>query len=48
MKDGRWVIIADSQFTHEKQGLEAVKQALPDAPPFRASEFFKVDESSGW
>ncbi len=36
MKDGRWVTIADSQFTHEKQGLEAVKQLLPDAPPFRA------------
>ena len=27
MKDGRWVTIADSQFAHEKQGLDAVKQA---------------------
>ena len=26
MKNGRWVTIAESQFAHEKQGLEAVRQ----------------------
>lgn len=47
MKDGRWVTIADSQFPHEKQGLEAVKQALPDAPPFRAWANFEFRENRG-
>lgn len=47
MKDGRWVTIADSQFTHEKQGLEAVKQALPDAPPFRAWANFEFRDNRG-
>ncbi|MES3637281.1 BREX system serine/threonine kinase PglW [Mycobacterium intracellulare] len=47
MKDGRWVTIADSQFAHEKQGLDAVKQALPDAPPFRAWANFEFRDSRG-
>ncbi len=32
MKDGHWVTIAESQFTHEKQGLEMVIALLTDAP----------------
>lgn len=47
MKDGRWVTIADSQFSHEKQGLDAVKQALPDAPPFRAWSNFEFRDNRG-
>lgn len=47
MKDGRWVTIADSQFAHEKQGLDAVKQALPDAPPFRAWANFEFRDNRG-
>lgn len=47
MKDGRWVTIADSQFSHEKQGLDAVKQALPDAPPFRAWANFEFRDNRG-
>lgn len=47
MKDGRWVTIADSQFTHEKQGLEAVKQLLPDAAPFRAWANFEFRDNRG-
>jgi hypothetical protein len=47
VKDGRWVTIADSQFPHERQGLEAVKQLLPDAPPFRAWANFEFRDSRG-
>jgi serine/threonine protein kinase len=47
VKDGRWVTIAESQFVHEKQGLEAVKQALPDAPPFRAWANFEFRDNRG-
>ena len=47
MKDGRWVTIADSQFPHEKQGLEIVKALLPDAPPFRAWANFEFRDNRG-
>ena len=47
VKDGRWVQIADSQFAHEKQGLDAVKQLLPDAPPFRAWANFEFRDNRG-
>lgn len=47
MKDGRWVTIAESQFAHEKQGLEIVKQLLPDAPPFRAWSNFEFRDNRG-
>lgn len=47
MKDGRWVTIADSQFAHEKEGLAAVKQALPDAAPFRAWANFEFRDNRG-
>jgi hypothetical protein len=33
VKDGRWVQIAESQFAHEQQGLDAIKESLPDAAP---------------
>lgn len=47
MKDGRWVTIADSQFVHEREGLAAIKQALPDAPPFRAWANFEFRDNRG-
>jgi serine/threonine protein kinase len=47
VKDGRWVTIADSQFAHEKQGLDAVRQLLPDAPPFRAWANFEFRDNRG-
>ena len=47
MKDGRWVTIAESQFAHEKQGLDIVKQLLPDAPPFRAWSNFEFRDNRG-
>jgi len=47
VKDGRWVTIADSQFVHEKEGLAAVKQALPDAAPFRAWANFEFRDNRG-
>ncbi|MGV0850447.1 BREX system serine/threonine kinase PglW [Mycolicibacterium phlei] len=47
MKDGRWVTIAESQFDHEKQGLEAVKRILPDTEPFRAWANFEFRDNRG-
>ena len=47
MRDGRWVTVAESQFAHEKQGLEIVKALLPDAPPFRAWSNFEFRDSRG-
>lgn len=47
MKDGRWVQIAESQFAHEQQGLDAIKEALPDAPPFRAWANFEFRDNRG-
>jgi len=47
VKDGRWVTIAESQFDHEKQGLEAVKRILPDAEPFRAWANFEFRDNRG-
>lgn len=47
MKDGRWVTIAESQFAHEQQGLEIVKQLLPDAAPFRAWANFEFRDNRG-
>jgi hypothetical protein len=47
VKDGRWVQITESQFTHEQQGLHAVKEALPDAPPFRAWANFECRDNRG-
>jgi len=47
VKDGRWVTIAESQFAHEKQGLEIVKALLPDASPFRAWANFEFRDNRG-
>ncbi|HPZ95860.1 MAG TPA: BREX system serine/threonine kinase PglW [Mycobacterium sp.] len=47
MKDGRWVTIAESQFAHEKQGLEIVKALLPDTAPFRAWANFEFRDNRG-
>ena len=45
MKDGRWVQVAASQFDHEKKGLAAVKELLPDAPPYRAWANFEFRDN---
>lgn len=47
MRDGRWLQIAESQFAHEQQGLDAIKEALPDAPPFRAWANFEFRDNRG-
>ncbi|BBU22943.1 BREX system serine/threonine kinase PglW [Mycobacterium xenopi] len=47
MKDGRWVQIAESQFAHEQQGLDAIKRILPDAAPFRAWANFEFRDNRG-
>ncbi|WP_283607113.1 BREX system serine/threonine kinase PglW [Mycolicibacterium poriferae] len=47
MKDDRWVQIAESQFAHEQEGLDLVKQALPDAAPYRAWANFEFRDSRG-
>ncbi|MCV7434924.1 BREX system serine/threonine kinase PglW [Mycolicibacterium bacteremicum] len=47
MRDDRWVQIAESQFAHEQAGLDLVKQALPDAPPYRAWANFEFRDNRG-
>jgi hypothetical protein len=47
VKDGRWVTIAESEFDHEKRGLEAIKKILPDAEPFRAWANFEFRDNRG-
>ena len=47
MRDGRWVEVSPSQFDHERHGLELVKQALPDAAPYRAWANFEFRDNRG-
>ena len=47
MRDDRWVQIAESQFAHEQEGLDLVKQALPDAAPYRAWANFEFRDNRG-
>ncbi len=47
VKDGRWVTVAESEFDHEKQGLEAIKKILPDTEPFRAWANFEFRDKKG-
>ena len=46
-EQGRWVEVSPSQFTYETEGLEIVRQLLPDQPPFRAWSNFEFRDSRG-
>lgn len=43
----RWVEVSSSQFPHEADGLDIVRQLLPDESPFRAWSNFEFRDSRG-
>lgn len=43
----RWVEVSPSQFTHEAEGLDLVRDILPDESPFRAWSNFEFRDSRG-
>ena len=45
--EGRWVEVSPSQFTHETEGLELVRDLLPDQSPFRAWSNFEFRDGRG-
>ncbi|MFE2297483.1 BREX system serine/threonine kinase PglW [Streptomyces sp. NPDC059445] len=47
MRDGRWVTVAESEFDHERRGLEAIREKLPDSDPWRAWSNFTFTANTG-
>lgn len=47
MRDDRWETVTESEFQHERQGLEAIREKLPDSEPWRAWSNFTFTASSG-
>ncbi|MEV7411881.1 BREX system serine/threonine kinase PglW [Streptomyces althioticus] len=47
MREGRWVTVTESEFEHERRGLEAIRQKLPDADPWRAWSNFTFTANTG-
>ncbi|WP_327066321.1 BREX system serine/threonine kinase PglW [Kitasatospora sp. NBC_01302] len=47
MRDGRWVTVTDSEFPHERRGLEAIREKLPNADPWRAWSNFTFTANTG-
>jgi serine/threonine protein kinase len=47
MEEGRWVTVTPSQFQHEREALEYVRQLLPDAEPYRAWSNFTFTANTG-
>ncbi|MCD5418083.1 NERD domain-containing protein [Rhodococcus pyridinivorans] len=47
MHSDRWVEVSPSPFDHEREGLERIKEILPDAPPFRAWSNFEFRDNRG-
>lgn len=47
MRSDRWVEVSPSQFTHEAEGLNLVRELLPDAEPFRAWSNFEFRDNHG-
>lgn len=47
--DDRWVEVSPTEFEHEAQGLQYIRDLLPDHTPFRAwSNFEFADSRGGW
>lgn len=45
----RWHVVSDSEHAHERQGLEHVRELLPDRAPYQAwSNFEFVDSNGTW
>ncbi|MFI6583515.1 BREX system serine/threonine kinase PglW [Embleya sp. NPDC050493] len=47
MRDGRWETVTDSEFQHERRGLEAIREKLPDSEPWRAWSNFTFTAGTG-
>ncbi|MBB6475927.1 BREX system serine/threonine kinase PglW [Sphaerisporangium rubeum] len=47
MREGRWTTITSSQYQHEREALEHVRAALPDAEPYRAWSNFTFTANTG-
>ncbi|MFI6796167.1 BREX system serine/threonine kinase PglW [Streptosporangium canum] len=47
MREGRWETVTESEFDHERRGLEAIREQLPDAEPWRAWSNFTFTAHAG-
>ncbi|MEW2352977.1 BREX system serine/threonine kinase PglW [Spirillospora sp. NPDC029432] len=47
MLEGRWTTVTASEFEHERRGLEAIRERLPDAEPWRAWSNFTFTANTG-
>lgn len=47
MREGRWTTVTESEFEHERRGLEAIRALLPDNEPWRAWSNFTFTAHSG-
>ncbi|SCK48236.1 BREX system serine/threonine kinase PglW [Streptomyces sp. WMMB 322] len=47
MREGRWTTVTESEFEHERRGLEAIREQLPDADPWRAWSNFTFTANTG-
>jgi serine/threonine protein kinase len=47
MREGRWTAVTESEFDHERRGLEAIREKLPDFDPWRAWSNFTFTANTG-
>ncbi|MEU8403839.1 BREX system serine/threonine kinase PglW [Nonomuraea sp. NPDC048892] len=47
MLEGRWTTVTESEFDHERRGLEVIREKLPDAEPWRAWSNFTFTAHAG-
>ncbi|MFD6434855.1 BREX system serine/threonine kinase PglW [Streptomyces venezuelae] len=47
MRQGRWTTVTESEFDHEHRGLEAIRERLADADPWRAWSNFTFTAHTG-
>ncbi|MEU4319430.1 BREX system serine/threonine kinase PglW [Nocardia fluminea] len=47
MQAGRWVEESPSRFPHEREGLQIIRDLLPDAAPYRAWSNFEFRDQDG-
>lgn len=47
LKQQRWNEVTPSGFAHERTGLELLRKAVPDAPPYRVWTNFELTNSDG-
>jgi hypothetical protein len=50
MEKGRWTIVTESEFRHEKRGLESTRRQLPSLPAHRVGRLwkFKLSQVDAW